>query len=128
MRRTFIQPTRKKVLSATAGALAKQRRQRAGVTLSAPISFPAIPLSTYSTPSTPGIDLQVQLQLSVQLVPSPSVTAPQATTSAEVVQAALANWILENPGQAFLYGAGAVLFISWLDSFSRPARRARRLT
>jgi hypothetical protein len=71
-----------------------------------------------------GIDLQVQLQLSVQLVPSrTSQAAQQVTIPAEVAQA-LANWIVENPGQALLWGAGltigALALANWLDSISEP--------
>jgi hypothetical protein len=75
----------------------------------------------------PGIDLQVKLELSFQLVPSPTVNPPQVTIPAEVAQA-IVNWIVENPGQALLYGVGAAAFIAWLGSMSPPEPRRRRLT
>lgn len=125
MQRTMIQRNRKKVSCATARARAMRRRSPA-VTVSGPVSFPSIPLSTYSTPLTPGIDLQVRLEISLQLVPSPAANPPQVTIPAEVAQAVV-NWIVENPGQALLYGAGAAVFIAWLDSLSRPEPRRRRV-
>jgi hypothetical protein len=122
MQRRMIQRNRKKVACATVRARAMQRRRSPAVTLSGPVSFPSIPLSTYCTPLTPGIDLQVKLELSVQLVPSPTVNPAQVTIPAELAQA-VANWIIENPGKALLYGAGAAVFIAWLSSLSRPEPR-----
>jgi len=90
------------------------------VTLSGPVSFSALPLSTYRAPLSSGIDLQVQLQLSTQLVPSATTQTPQQVTIPADVAQALANWIVENPGQAALWGAGitigVVALASWLDS------------
>ena len=102
------------------------------ITLSAPVTFPAVALSTYSTPLFSGIDLQVQLQLSVQLVPSPSAAARQQLTIPADAAQALANWIVENPGPAILWGAGltigALAIAGWLDDMAQPTRHRRRIS
>jgi hypothetical protein len=74
-----------------------------------------------------GLDLQFQLQLSAQVVPSSTTQADnQITIRADAAQA-IANWILENPGQALLWGGGLVigvgLLANLLDSLSQPQRR-----
>jgi hypothetical protein len=101
--------------------------RRTGVTLSAPVDVSTIPLATLLMPFASGIDLQSQLQLSIQLVPPATTSMPQVTISAEVAQA-FVDWISKNPGQALLWGAGAVLFIYWLDNASRTAPRRQQST
>ena len=98
------------------------------VTTDGPVNLGSpLPLATWTAPLSLGLDLQFQLQLSAQVVPSSTTQADnQITIRADAAQA-IANWILENPGQALLWGGGLVigvgLLANLLDSLSQPQRR-----
>ena len=99
------------------------------VTTDGPVNLGSpLPVATWTAPLSSGLDFQFQLQLSAQVVPSSSKTQTdnQITIRADAAQA-IANWILENPGKALLWGGGLVISVgllaSWLDSLSQPQRR-----
>jgi len=142
-----MEPTRRKTLGGYKAKPKREHRVKPPLALTVPVNNPAItplaptytlttdgpvnlgslPLATWTTPLSSGLDFQFQLQLSAQVVPSSTTQADnQITIRADAAQA-IANWILENPAQALLWGGGLVigvgLLASWLDNLSQPQRR-----
>jgi hypothetical protein len=84
-----------------------------------------VTFATFTAPFSSGLDLQVQLQAAVRLVPAPAAkNANQLTVPADAAQLAV-NWVIENPARALLWAGlvmiGCGLFAEWCESQRKAA-------